>query len=119
MHGEIKLESDIGQGTKTTFWIPFHKAYVEAGDFPLVDLGPFRWPVSGDSSVRESANGDISRDHLPESLGHAPLLSKRMTVSDSNMPPQLTQVMRKPTEGESSPLDIDRRSVHILVVEDK
>ena len=119
MHGEIKLESELGQGTKTTFWIPFHKAHIEAGDFPLVDLGSAHWSASGESSGRDSVSEDRSRINMAESLGHTPLSSKDMTASDSAVPPRLAKITTKAREDEISSLEIDRKDIHILVVEDK
>ncbi|KAL6715828.1 hypothetical protein ACLMJK_006789 [Lecanora helva] len=120
MNGEIALESELGQGTKTTFWITFRKAHHETGDLPLVDLGPApalstavtpeRSPL-GDVDKR-TITEDTLKGQLTDSLAHEQLSLKSKLVR------QRTVSITATAEEGPSNMQINREDIHILVVED-
>lgn len=128
MNGEIKLESELGRGTKTTFSIPFHKAHVGQGDLPSVGLGsdpatPGRiranLVVSGEVSDGPSGTGDAWQN-LPTELqaqAQSPLESDCVSKTETLRwkPIAVTDT----TDREISQHAVDRKSIHVLVVEDK
>ena len=129
MGGDIKLESELGQGTTTTFWIDFPKAHVEAGDFRVIDFEPkslhpsrTRSDLSGPGVVRDrqSVSGDALQFQLPGAPFRARSFPRNSVASDSDVPPpRATAVKPITTDNEVSLDSIDRKDVHVLVVEDK
>ena len=127
MHGEIKLESELGHGTKTTFWIPFQKAHVEDGDLPLVDLGPDPMrpdrsgtvsPGSGLSS-RRSVTRDLRTNPSIQATAHTERPSKNTAGLNLNIPPRKSSATATFPVDDVSSTNLDRKSIHVLVVEDK
>lgn len=112
MHGEINLRSELGQGTTTTFWIPFNKTQATKLGSPLIDA----------RSVPEMSRSDTSRDRCfsaPQSVVEDSLQSTPshfISRSGSGLGAMT------PEEGsiqESVQQEVDRKSIHVLVVEDK
>jgi PAS domain S-box-containing protein len=120
MRGSIDLESKLGQGTIATFWIPFNKALYQDDGSPLVDLASIPDRLQSDVSVScgssderatppitaKILNNNTKHTHLrgaatPQQLSRSPLINNGMPESVINL-----------TEDE-------RKTVHILVVEDK
>ena len=120
MHGEIKLTSELGRGTKATFWIPFNKPQFRNGGSPLVDLGSIpdrlqsEMSVSGCASDRLSGSGTPPMSPAADSLGLSIPHRKSRTGSGLGTSPS-----RENSDPEQSPLELDRKSIHVLVVEDK
>ena len=55
MHGDVKLSSQIGIGTKATFWIPFKRAeYLGSSASPLVSLASIPDRLQSDASIASS-----------------------------------------------------------------
>ncbi len=80
MHGGITLESELGQGTKTTFWIPFHKAHTKANNVPLLNLK--------DGSMRPTRGGLDGRLYVRQ-VGMPTPCSSAGGIADSLIgPPQ-------------------------------
>lgn len=108
MHGNIGLESKLGQGTTATFYIPFSKAPYQDDGSPLIDLSSIPDRLQSDVSVSCS-----SEDHTPPltpkygtgSTGRGDSLSAAL---NSSFPDQLISLQ-----------DDERKDVEILVVEDK
>ena len=128
MGGDIKLESDIGQGTKTTFWISFPKAHVEAGDLHVIDFEPTSLQPSrtrSDLSAprggrdRQSISGVALQHHSSGAPFQVQFFPRNSVVSDLDIPPLRAIPAKSTTENEASLKDIDRKDVHVLVVEDK
>ena len=67
MRGEIKLESELGRGTRATFWIPFNKPQFTAGttSSPLVDLGAIPDRLQSEMSVSGCASDQHSGSNTP------------------------------------------------------
>ena len=121
MRGRISLESELGKGTKATFWIPFNKAQFTNRQSPLVDLGAIPDRLKSEMSVSgctsDYVNGSVTPPISPssESLNIKP--GHRKQISGS-LP------VHSPPSGDGSDVersieDIDRKETHVLVVEDK
>ena len=128
MHGEIELESELGQGTKTTFWITFRKAHIGTGDFSLVNLGSVsagssrRTPKSSISTgepEKRNLSGFALSAHLTQLLAPAQLPLKSKEGSERAKSPQESAAATSKADSEAPPTEIDRKSIHVLVVEDK
>ena len=65
MRGEIKLESELGRGTKATFWIPFNKPQFTARNSPLIDLGAIPDRLQSEMSVSGCASDQHSGSNTP------------------------------------------------------
>lgn len=114
MHGDINLTSELGQGTTTTFWIPFNKARSTKHSLHLVDAAsaPERLCSNVTKSrclpTPPSVIGHLLRDVAPPS----PLISRI-----GNYP----EPMSSGQDSNEEPVqqEIDRKTVHVLIVEDK
>ena len=114
MRGEINLTSELGQGTTTTFWIPFNKPQSTKRGSPFTDARPV--PEGSRSemtsyechSATQSVNEDVQQNFITPSH-----LNSRASTGFGSMSPK---------EGsDESPIEqvIDRKNVHVLIVEDK
>ena len=116
MHGQITLESEIGRGTKATFWIPFNRPQFTGTASPLVDLG----------SIPDRLRSDMSVSGCPSerrSGGETPPISPLIDSSGLVVAHQPKGVSKHgintSLSGEEAVPEVDRKNVHVLVVEDK
>ena len=66
MRGEIKLESELGHGTKATFWIPFNKPqFPGTNSSPLVDLGAIPARLQSEMSMSGCTSDQHSGGNTP------------------------------------------------------
>ena len=116
MNGEIRLDSELGQGTKAIFSIPFNKpnfqdtgsSLIHANSVP--DRLQSELSMSGSPSEIPSASGTPPMSPIPTSglvSGHKKGLSGLSNIASTVASSQ-----------ETLP-DLDRSKVHVLVVEDK
>lgn len=114
MHGDINLQSELGQGTTTTFWIPFNKSQSTKLGSPLIDSRPVPNYFQSDMSMPGclSAPQSVVEDSLPNAAppGH---FNNGLGTSFGAMPPS------EGTSKEPLQQEVDRKSVHVLIVEDK
>ena len=113
MHGEISLTSEIGQGTTTTFWIPFNKPQPTKRSPTLNDA----------SSVPERLWSDVTRGSGCLSASQSVVGDPQNRASRSHLNSQ-TQNSSEPNSSENSSEgtvqeEIDRKNTHVLIVEDK
>lgn len=105
MHGEINLRSELGRGTTTTFWIPFNKPQSRKRNSPLANA----------SSAPDGYWSDETKStclSAPQSVAGDPL--------QNLAPPSRTGTGLEPMSSEEgSNEEIDRKTVHVLIVEDK
>lgn len=111
MHGDVKLQSQIGVGTKATFWIPFKKAeYLGSNASPLVSLASIPDRLQSDVSIASSDDR-----HTPPVTPSA--------IHQSNTPRKSVSGVTGASTESSAPSDTlaeaERKDFHILVVEDK
>ena len=116
MHGQITLESELGRGTKATFWIPFNRPQFTGRASPLIDIGSIpdrlqsEMSVSGCPSDKRSGGETPPMSPLIDSnglvVGHQPKGSSRHGSITSR-------------SGEEVLSEVDRKRAHVLVVEDK
>ena len=114
MHGDINLKSELGQGTTTTFCIPFNKSQSTKLASLLVDMRPMQQRLESDLSIpgcvsaTQSVIGDFPQN--PPLPGH---LNSRTGTGLGQTPP------KESLDEEPIQQEIDRKTVHVLVVEDK
>ena len=120
MHGGIELKSELGWGTSTTFWICFHKPQFRAGVRPLNEWKTIPGNLEPEPSMTEQGYGQQHKSdaHLKDtSATPKPLLAN--PALDAY---QLITTTKPPLRTEEKALsvhDLDRKRIHILVVEDK
>ncbi|KAL9102922.1 MAG: hypothetical protein Q9163_001982 [Psora crenata] len=118
MQGGISLESELGRGTKATFWIPFNKPQFPSGDAPLIDLASIpdrlrsEMSVSGCPSDMRSVSATTSLGAILDSAG-LPIGNYHQGGSGPG-----SIIASHLLPGDEGAEDIDRKKVHVLVVED-
>ena len=101
MHGTISLDSNLDQGTKATFSIPFAKAQFSGSNAPpLVDISAFPDRLQSELSLSQEAMSVASPRHLSAgdvspAIGAPGSISQLYTLTEEQ-----------------------RRQFHVLVVED-
>lgn len=120
MHGDISLKSELGQGTITTFWVPFVKPQSSKISSPLKGAKPVAERLRSDvtipgcHSAQQSVNEDLQNVAPP---GHT---NSRTGRGLELVPPELEPVPTEQGPNEpSAEQELDRKKVHVLVVEDK
>ena len=114
MHGGIDLKSELGQGTTTTFWIPFNKPQSTKLGSPLIDARSVPETFRSDSTIpgclsaTQSVNGDFPQK--------APSWSRSISRAGTGF--KAASSDESPNE-EPVPQEVDREKIHVLVVEDK
>lgn len=112
MRGNIALESRLGQGTVATFWIPFHKAPYQTAESPVIDIGSIPDRLQNDMSVSR-ASSDNSAPPTPTKMN--PNHSRGHSRGASN---GTNTAFWYAEDLVHESAEIDRRNVHVLVVED-
>jgi signal transduction histidine kinase len=117
MRGHIELESKLGQGTTTTFSIPFNRAPYKDEASPLIDIASIPDRLQSDVSVSCGSSGD----HTPP-VTPVPQSTITRQTHGRNESQQLAMqaVVGHNTPG--SPINLsesERKKINILVVEDK
>lgn len=114
MHGEINLTSKLGRGTKTTFWIPFNKPQSPRLGSTLQLAIPV--PESSRSTMAISVCFSAPQSVVGDDLHNAAPIGLLDSEAGSLLEPIL------PKAGaieELAQQEVDRKTVHVLVVEDK
>lgn len=104
MHGKIELTSVLGQGTRAVFWIPFNKVSDSDRGSPLVDL----------SSIPDRLQSDVS-------VSCGTTTGNEGTTSPPLASPSAGARSMTSVAAPEDPLQIsmeERKSIHVLVVED-
>ncbi|KAL6816486.1 hypothetical protein J3E69DRAFT_345566 [Trichoderma sp. SZMC 28015] len=109
MNGRIKLESNVGSGTKATFWIPFMKP-TGAPAPTLVEPGAI--PDRLQSELSLSCNSSEYEQMTGASQG-----SEGITSNSGGKSRRRTSLRTPPPPEQELPLS-ERSRLHILVVED-
>lgn len=116
MHGQINLESALDRGTSATFTIPFNKPQFLNRDSTLIDVNSLPTRLQSDMSVSGCASDDILNVTPPQSPSEAPSFARLRQPRPRSIktPPRTLD-----SDQEGDPKDLDRKNVHVLVVEDK
>lgn len=120
MHGEIDLESILGQGTRASFCIPFNKAQYQDEGSPLIDLAAIPDRLQSDVSVSCGSSDDYGTPPitpLATSSSRSPLRHGR-AQSVVSLPGNGNFHHSLPDHLLTLP-EWERKNVNILVVEDK
>ncbi|OMP87435.1 Peroxide stress-activated histidine kinase mak1 [Diplodia seriata] len=119
MHGNIDLQSTLGQGTRASFSIPFNKAQYQDEGSPLIDLASIPDRLQSDISVSCGSSEDYGTPPLtpvvPNS-GKSPLRHGR-AQSIVSLPGNGNFHHALP-DHLFSLAETERKNVHVLVVED-
>ena len=103
MHGKIHLESVLGSGTKATFSVPFNRpqfanpALVSLASIPVRLQSEFSMSASPSDEINASPQSPLD----PGARAH-PGMSRSGSLGS-----------------QPSVADLDRKTIHVLVVEDK
>ena len=108
MHGKISLESNLGAGTKASFWIPFRKAPYQTEESPLVDVGTIPDRLQSDMSIDKG-----SSDHSGPST---PAVTFKPGHQRGNSASTLSVGTADDTQEQLS--EDERKEINVLVVED-
>lgn len=111
MHGDIGLESVLGQGTTATFWIPFSKAPYQDDGSPLIDLSSIPDRLQSDVSVSCGSSEDHTPPQTPKLHNGSLKVHGRGESLQSMMSAASTDYLTSLPESE-------RKKVQVLVVED-
>ena len=121
MQGSISLESNLGVGTKCVFSIPFKKGEYLSNGSPLVNLGAIPDRLQSDMSISMSSD---DRNWLPLDSPVIPhnsrqgSLSGLLTSNVSANPQQMVRERDQQPQSEVGLTEEDRKTTHVLVVED-
>ncbi|KAH6681065.1 hsp90-like protein [Plectosphaerella plurivora] len=113
MNGRISLESQLGNGTVATFWIPFNKPQGPHQGETLVEIGSLPDRLQSELSVScNSSEFDqiSSTPPIHAEFGHY--------LNDKHMSPHRRSAARTPPIVEEDLSQEERAKVHVLVVED-
>ncbi|KAF9736274.1 hypothetical protein PMIN03_008699 [Paraphaeosphaeria minitans] len=111
MHGDIGLESVLGQGTTATFWIPFSKAPYQDDGLPLIDISSIPDRLQSDVSVSCGSSDDHTPPQTPKLHNVHTKVHSRGDSSPSLDSPSISDHLTTLSESE-------RKKVQVLVVED-
>ncbi|KIW03976.1 uncharacterized protein PV09_04809 [Verruconis gallopava] len=109
MHGQIELESKLGQGTTARFWLPFKKVQNQAGEDAIVDISSIPDRLQSEVSMSLASDPDRTPPSTP------PVGTKIDTPSRSES--IQTSVNKIPDEFMNLAPEA-RAKIHVLVVED-
>ncbi|OJD29247.1 histidine kinase hhk6p [Diplodia corticola] len=119
MHGNIDLQSTLGQGTRASFSIPFNKAQYQDEGSPLIDLASIPDRLQSDISVSCGSSDDYGTPPLTPvapNNGKSPLRHGR-AQSIVSLPGNGNFHHALP-DHLFSLAETERKNVHVLVVED-
>lgn len=120
MHGKITMESRLGRGTKTIFWLMFNKAHLKPGDPGLGEIESIVKQSHSESAILRRSSG-----HVNSSLGLLDTLSVDLSTPVGLAQPQLNRkaahdsLIVKPNNVDCSSNEVDRQDIRVLIVEDK
>jgi signal transduction histidine kinase/CheY-like chemotaxis protein len=108
MHGEISLESEVGVGTKASFWIPLQKALYHGDDAPMVALDTIPSRLQSDLSISHPGSEHSGPTAVPtvREPGNRPTSASALSESGQD------------TKADEDLSVAERKMVQVLVVED-
>ncbi|KAJ9648550.1 hypothetical protein H2199_001405 [Coniosporium tulheliwenetii] len=121
MRGKIDLESNLGTGTKATFWIPFNKAqYNDQGSPTLLDLSSIPDRLQSDVSVSygssdEHGHGRVTPPQTPTGYNGG---ARHARGHSGSLPPGTPSITNSLPDHVMNLTEEERGKIHVLVVED-
>ena len=114
MHGEIDLKSELGRGTTAIFWIPFNKSQSTKLGSPPGDTKTVPEAFRSDTSMngRDSTTQTVVGASLQNAVPPGHLSSRTGNGLEAS---NSAECLRE----DSVQREVDRKSIHVLVVEDK
>ena len=116
MHGQITLESALDRGTTATFSIPFNRPQYPNRDSPLIDIGSLPTRLQSDISVSGCGSDEILSNTPPQSpldVSSLKKLSRSLQFNSNASSRTVDSGQTMEAKG------LDRKRIHVLVVEDK
>ena len=122
MHGEITLESTLGNGTTAVFSIPFNKPQYRSGSSPLIDIDSIPDRLQSEMSV----SGCVSDQDLASSTPPPTPENTAGAARSDRQDRSYSLGIQTPLSGATAASDpeanlpmAERENIHVLVVEDK
>ena len=112
MHGEIKLESTLGQGTTAIFTIPFNKPQYRGQNTPTIDLDTLPDRLQSELSLSGCGSENATPPQSPNPSGR---YDQHRTMKFTPR----RQSLSVNSKDEATLTPDERKAMHILVVEDK
>ena len=123
MHGEIRLESEIGRGTVTTFMIPFRRmTSLEAGDPSSIYLRSMfsanrsTWSSTKSGSLPLASQDMVSTPQIDTGERLEPPPARKQSATGYS---PIISISNGAGAQASQPQNEDRKNIQVLVVEDK
>jgi two-component sensor histidine kinase len=107
MHGQIELESKLGQGTNARFWLPFKKVQGQADGDALIDLSSIPDRLQSEVSVSWNSDAEKTPPTTPPVGFRSEPPSRSELVGHSRIPEEYLNLAPEV-----------RARIHCLVVED-
>lgn len=116
MNGEIHLDSELDQGTKAVFSIPFNKPHFTDTGTSLVHTGSVPERLQSELSMSGSPSDIPSTSATPPM---SPMPSSGFVAGHRKQVSGLSNLGSTMASSQETLPDVDRSKVHVLVVEDK
>ncbi|KAL0935044.1 hsp90-like protein [Colletotrichum truncatum] len=114
MHGDMTLESSLGNGTVATFWVPFNKPQGRQGGGPIVEIDSLPDRLQSEMSVSCNSSEFEQLINTPPPSGES-----SQFLNDKHKSPSRKLSVRTPPASEEELLPHSERvKIHVLVVED-
>lgn len=118
MHGQITLDSTLGNGTTAIFWIPFKKPQYRNGSSPLIEIDSIPNRLQSEMSLSAcTSDHDLASSTPPQTQQDTTGASR---AHRQDRPSSLNS--QSPSVGAASDAEInaaERKNFQVLVVEDK
>lgn len=115
MHGDMTLESSLGNGTVATFWVPFSKPQGRQAGKPIVEIGSLPDRLQSEMSVSCNSSEFEQLINTPPASGE----SSQFLTDKHKSPSRRLSVRTPPASDEEMLPAAERAKIHVLVVEDK
>ncbi|KAI8285409.1 Two-component system protein A [Colletotrichum sp. SAR 10_98] len=114
MHGDMTLESSLGNGTVATFWVPFSKPQGRQAGKPIVEIGSLPDRLQSEMSVSCNSSEFEQLINTPPASGE----SSQFLTDKYKSPSRRLSVRTPPASDEEMLPAAERAKIHVLVVED-
>ncbi|KAF6818148.1 histidine kinase hhk6p [Colletotrichum sojae] len=115
MHGDMTLESSIGNGTVATFWVPFSKPQTRQSGAPIVEIDSLPDRLQSEMSVSCNSSEFEQLINTPPASGES---SQFLSDKQHKSPARRLSVRTPPASEEELLPQSERSKIRVLVVED-